>query len=79
MHIYIYIYIYIVIMMLWITLNLSRHSSLSSIASGRSSSLHPVSVQSCCRQVLAGHPILARPCKDVYRNILLMSLSLLLQ
>ena len=31
-----------------IPLTLSRHPSLSSIASGRSSMLHPVSVQSCC-------------------------------
>ena len=31
-----------------ISLTLSRHSSLSSIAPSRSSSLYPVSVQSCC-------------------------------
>ena len=31
------------------SLTLSGHSSLSSIASGRSSRLHPVSEQSCCR------------------------------
>ena len=32
----------------WISLTLSRHSSLSFIASGRSSGLHPESSQSCC-------------------------------
>ena len=32
----------------WISLTLSRHSSLSFIASGSSSGLHPVSSQSCC-------------------------------
>ena len=31
-----------------ISLTLSRHSSLSFIASGRSTGLHPVSSQSCC-------------------------------
>ena len=33
----------------WISLTLSRHPSLSSIILGRSSRLHPVSAQSCCR------------------------------
>ena len=32
----------------WISLTLSRHSSLTFIASGRSSGLHPVYSQSCC-------------------------------
>ena len=32
-----------------ISLLLCKHSSLSSIASGRSSEVHPVSIQSCCR------------------------------
>ena len=32
----------------WISLTLSRHFSLSFIASGRSSGLHPVSSHSCC-------------------------------
>ena len=31
-----------------ISLTLSRHPSLSSITSGRSSGLHPISAQSCC-------------------------------
>ena len=45
-----YIYIYIshhVVLLTQISLTLSHHSSLSSIASGWSSRLHPVSVQSC--------------------------------
>ena len=32
----------------WISLTISRHFSLSFIASGRSSGLHPVSSHSCC-------------------------------
>ena len=62
-----------------ISLTLSRHSSLSSIAPSRSSMLHPVSVQSCCRQVLAGHPTFARPCEELHGSTSLMSLFLLLQ
>ena len=46
--IYIYIYIYIYISS-WISLILSDHLSLLSIASYSSSRLHPVSVQSFCR------------------------------
>ena len=38
----------------WILLTLSRHSSLSPIAYGRFSRLHPLSVQSCCRYFIAG-------------------------
>ena len=84
-YIYIYIYIYInhyhhhCMPQARISLTLSSHSSLSSIAPGRSSRLHPVSVQSCCRYVLAGHPTLARPCEGVHRTTSLMSSSLLLQ
>ena len=59
---------------------LSRNSSQLSIAPGRSSMLHPVSVQSCCRQVLAGRSLtFARPCEGVHRSMSLMSSSLLLQ
>ena len=54
-----------------ISLTLSHHFSLSFIASGRSSGLHPVSSHSCCMYVRAGRPAFARP--------LLMSSSLLLQ
>ena len=63
----------------WISLTLSRNPSLSSIASSRSSRLHPVSTQSCCISVLAGRPAFACPCEGVHRSISLMSLSLLLQ
>ena len=62
-----------------ISLTFSRHSSLPSIALGRSSVLHPVSVQSCCREVLAGRLTLARPCEGVHKSKSLMSLPLLLQ
>ena len=61
-----------------ISLTLSRHPSLSSIASGRSSELHPVSAQSCCMYVRAGRPAFARPCEGVHSTSL-MSSSLLLQ
>ena len=57
---------------------LSPHP-LSSIVFGRSSGLHPVSAQSCCMQVRAGHLAFARPCEGVHRSTSLMSLSLLLQ
>ena len=57
----------------------STHSSLSSIASGRSSRLHPVWVQSCCMLVRAGRPAFAHPCELVHRSTSLMSSSLLLQ
>ena len=42
-----------VVPLAWISLTLSRHFSLSFIASGRSSGLHPVSSQSCCMYVWA--------------------------
>ena len=62
-HIYIYIYIYHhhVVPLARISLTLSRHFSLSFIASGRSSGLHPVSSHSCCMYVRAGRPVFARP------------------
>ena len=62
-----------------ISLTLSRYFSLLFIASGRSSGLHPVSSQSCCMYVLAGHPAFAHPYMRVHRSTSLMSLSLLLQ
>ena len=43
-----------------ISLTLSRHSSLSFIASGWFSGLHPVSSQRCCISVHAGRPAFAR-------------------
>ena len=62
-----------------ISLTLSCHFSLSFIASGRSSGLHPVSSHSCCMYVRAGRPAFARPYVGVHRNTSLMSSSLLLQ
>ena len=44
-----------------ISLTLSRHFSLSFIASGKSSGLHPVSSHSCWMYVQAGRPAFARP------------------
>ena len=62
-----------------ISLTLSRHHSLSSIASVKSSGLHSVSAQSCCMYVLSGRPAFARPCEEVHRSTSLMSSSQLLQ
>ena len=62
-----------------ISLTLSRNFSLSFIASGRSSGLHPISSQSCCMYVRAGRPAFAQPYVGVHRSTSLMSLSLLLQ
>ena len=62
-----------------ISLTLSRHFSLSFIASGRSSGLHPISSQSCCLYVRAGRPAFAWPYVGVNRSTSLMSSSLLLQ
>ena len=68
-----------VVLLAWISLTLSRHFSLSFIASGRSSTLHPVSSHSCCMRVRAGRPAFARPYVGVHRSTSLMSSSLLLQ
>ena len=62
-----------------ISLTLSRHSSLSFIALGRSSGQHPVFSHSCWMYVRAGHPAFARPCVGIHRSTSLMSSSLLLQ
>ena len=62
-----------------IYLTLSRHFSVSFIASGRSSGLHLVSSHSCCMYVRAGRPAFARPYVGVHRSTSLMSSSLLLQ
>ena len=62
-----------------ISLTLSRHSSLSFIAQGRSSGQHPVSSHSCWMYVRAGRPAFARPCGGIYKSTSLMSSSLLLQ
>ena len=57
----------------------SHHLSLSFIAFGRSSGLHPISSQRCCMSVRAGRPGFARPCEGVHRSRSFMSLSLLIQ
>ena len=62
-----------------IYLTLSRHFSLSFIASGKSSGLHPVSSHSCCMYVRAGRPALARPYVAVHRSTSLTSSSLVLR
>ena len=62
-----------------ISLTLSRHFSLSFIASGSSSGLQPVSSHRCFMYVRAGRPAFARPYAQVHRSTSLMSSSLLLQ
>ena len=62
-----------------ICLTLSRHFSLSFIASGRSSGLHPVSSHSCWMYVRAGSPAFARSYVGVHRSTSLMSSYLFLQ
>ena len=62
-----------------ISLTLSRHFSLSFIASGRSSGPHPVSSHSCWMYVRAGRPAFAQPSVGVHRSTSLTSSSLLLQ
>ena len=68
-----------VVLVARISLTLSRHFSLSFIASGRSSGLHPVSSHSCWMYVRAGCPAFARPYVAVHKSKSLMSSSLLLQ
>ena len=68
-----------VVLVAWISLTLSRHISLSFIASGRFSGQHSVSSHSCWMYVRAGHPAFARPCVVVHKSTYLMSSSLLLQ
>ena len=62
-----------------IYLILSRHSSLSFIAQGRSSGQHPVSSHSCWMYVRASRHAFARPYVGVHKSASLMSSSLLLQ
>ena len=78
----IYTYIYHhhdVVLFTQISLTLPHHLSLLSITPGRSSRSHLMSVQSCCRKVLAGHPTLAHPCEGIHKRTLLMSSFLLLK
>ena len=82
---YIYIFIYHHyhhhhdVLVARISLTLSRHFSLSFIASGSSSGQHPVSSHSCWMYVRAGRPAFSRPCVGVHKSTSLMSSSLLLQ
>ena len=62
-----------------ISLTLSLHVSLSFIASGRSSGLHPVSSHSCCMYVRVGRPAFDWPYAGVHRSTSLTIPSLLLQ
>ena len=62
-----------------ISLTLSRHSSLSFIAQGRSSGQHPVSSHSCWMYVRAGRPAFERPCVGINKSTSLISSTLLLQ
>ena len=62
-----------------ISLTLSRHFSLSFIASGRSSELHHESSHSCCMYVRAGRPAFAWPYTGVHRSTSIRSSSLPLQ
>ena len=63
----------------WISLTLSRHFSLSFIASSRFAGLHSVSSHSCWMYVRAGRPAFAQPYVGVHKSTSLMSSSLLLQ
>ena len=62
-----------------ISLTLSIHVSLSFIAFGRSSGLHPVSSHSCCMNVRAGRPAFDWPYAGFHRSTSLTISSLLLQ
>ena len=80
--IYMYIYIYHphhVVPLARISLTLSYHFSLTFIASGRSSGIHPLSSHSCWMYVQAGRPAFDWPYMGVHRSTSLMSSSLLLQ
>ena len=59
-----------------ISLILSRHFSLSFIASGMPSGPHPVSSHSCWMYVRAGRPAFALPYVGVHRSTSLMSSDL---
>ena len=62
-----------------ISLTLSLHVSLSFIALGRSSGLHPVSSHSWCMNVRAGRPAFDWPYVGVHRSTSLTISSLLLK
>ena len=62
-----------------ISLTLSCHTLLSSIAFGRSSRQNPVSVQSCCKYILAGRHTFACRCDGVHWVASLMISPLVFQ
>ena len=62
-----------------ISLTRFLHVSLSFMASGRSSGLHPVSSHSCCMYVRASRPTFDWPYAGVHRSTSLTISSLLLQ
>ena len=62
-----------------ISLTLSRYTTLSSIAPGRSSRLRTVSPQAYWGNILTGHPTFIRLCEGVHWRTSLMSSSLLLK
>ena len=64
---------------IFIIIIISRHSSLSFIALGRSSGQNPVSSHSCWMYVRAGRPAFAGPCVGIHKSTSLMSSYLLLQ
>ena len=76
---YIYHHHHHIVLAARISLTLSRHSSLSFIALGRSSGQQPVSSHICWMYVRAGRPAFARPCVGIHKSTSLMSSSLLLQ
>ena len=78
-HIYFIYHHHHIVLAARISLTLSRHSSLSFIALGRSSGQQPVSSHSCWMYVRAGRPAFARPCVGIHKSTSLMSSSLLLQ
>ena len=64
---------YHVVLLSRISLTLSRHFSLSFIAPGRSSGLHPAPSHSCCMYVRAGRPAFSRLYVGIHRSTSLMS------
>ena len=68
LYIYIYHHHHHIVLVARISLTLSRHSSLSFIALGRSSGQHPVSSHSCWKYVRAGRPAFARPCVGIHKS-----------
>ena len=64
-HFYTYHHHHHIVLAARISLTLSRHSSLSFIALGRSSGQQPVSSHSCWMYVRAGRPAFARPCVGI--------------